>query len=137
MSAAPTITRMPNGGAELRFPYDGALVAALKDAIPPHGRTYDPSRKVWTVTALYLPVAFRLMYQAFGDVAIEDQSPADRAPHAGDAYRVLHLRETAPPELIAAAHKCLARLHHPDKGGSHETMIAINRAAEALKGATS
>jgi hypothetical protein len=141
VSAAPTITLTREGRAELRFPYDAAFIEQLKAVVPAHARTYDPTVKSWTVMPAYVDVAARLMFATFSDVEVAGpargrSSAADRAPRAGDPYVVLHLRETAPPELIVAAHKCLARLHHPDKGGSHEAMLAINAAAEALKGGT-
>jgi hypothetical protein len=140
MSVQPTLTRTRTG-AELRFPFDRLLVDALKAEIPAHGRSYDPDRKVWTVTPAYVAVAFRLMHLTFADVEIEDiresgRRSADRAPQAGDPYVVLHLRETAPPELVTAAYRCLARLHHPDRGGSTATMQAINAAAEQIRSAS-
>jgi DnaJ-domain-containing protein 1 len=97
--------------------------------------------RTWTVTAAYAQIAFRLMHLTFADVEIEDiresgRRSSDRAPRAGDPYVVLHLRETAPPELVTAAHRCLAKLNHPDRGGDHDAMQAINAAAEALKGGT-
>jgi len=133
----PTITRNWTGSITLRFPYDADLVESLKAEIPSHARTYDPIVKAWTVSAAYSDVAARLMLETFPDVDLVNQSrtapPADRAPRAGDPYVVLHLLPSAPPELVSAAHKCLARLHHPDKGGSTATMQAINAAVDAIR----
>ncbi len=85
----------------------------------------------------YADIAVQLMFAVFPDAEIVEHDrpgPSDRDPRAGDdPWRILHLRPTAPPELVVAAHRCLAKLHHPDKGGSHEAMLAINRATEALK----
>lgn len=39
----------------------------------------------------------------------------------------------APPEVLRAAFKALARLHHPDVGGSEESMKRINAAMEELR----
>lgn len=50
-----------------------------------------------------------------------------------DAYARLHLLPTAPPELVDAAYRTLARLHHPDHGGDTATMTAINEAAALLR----
>ncbi len=50
-----------------------------------------------------------------------------------EAYSQLHLLPTAPIEVIRAAHRALAALHHPDRGGSGEKMVAINAAYETLK----
>ncbi len=136
--SGPTITRLWDSSARLEFPYDAALIDALKAGIPAHARKYDPVAKSWTVTGRYVPVALRLMSAVFPDVDVVEQpgaGSADRAPHAGeDPWAVLHLRPTAPPELVVAAHRCLAKLNHPDRGGSTSTMQAINAAAEALRG---
>ncbi len=140
MSVQPTLTRTRTGGVVLQFPFDRLLVDALKAEIPAHARSYDPDRKVWTVTPAYVAVAFRLMHLTFADVEIEDirepgRRSADRAPQADDPYVVLHLRETAPPELVTAAHRCLAKLNHPDRGGDHDAMQSINAAVEQIRGA--
>lgn len=47
-------------------------------------------------------------------------------------YAVLNLTNAAPPELVAAAYRALAKLHHPDAGGDEDTMKAINAAYEEL-----
>jgi hypothetical protein len=136
--SGPTITRLWDSSARLEFPYDAALIAALKAGIPVHARTYDPVAKAWTVTGRYVSVATRLMYEVFGHVDVVEQPSAGsaaRAPHAGeDPWTILHLRPTAPPELVIAAHRCLAKLHHPDRGGTTAVMQEINAAAEALRG---
>jgi hypothetical protein len=136
----PTITLTRDGRAELRFPYDALFIERLKATVPAYARTYDPAAKSWTVMPTYVDAAFRLMFTVFPDVDVVEQTSAGPTfDRGGDpreaALIVLHLRETAPPELIVVAHKCLARLHHPDKGGDHDAMVAINAAAEALRGA--
>jgi hypothetical protein len=57
------------------------------------------------------------------------QVPAEVA----QAFAALHLAPTAPPELLAAARRVLARLHHPDAGGDHQAMIAVNNAADTCE----
>jgi hypothetical protein len=135
----PTITRLWDSSVRLQFPYDAALIDALKASIPVHARTYDPAGKTWTITPTYASTAFRLMSAVFPDVDVVEQTSAGSAGrdrHDGeDPWVILHLRPTAPPELVVAAHRCLAKLHHPDRGGDHDAMLAINNAAEALRGA--
>ena len=137
---APRIVRR-DGAVTLTFPFDARLVDALKAEIPGHARTYDPVAKSWTVAPTYAGVATRLMYQAFTDVEMIDAHAGprfDRGPGPsppGDAWAVLHLRPTAPPELVSAAHRVLARLHHPDVGGTTEAMQAINAAADQIRSA--
>jgi curved DNA-binding protein CbpA len=46
-----------------------------------------------------------------------------------DYYKVLQVDPDAHPEVIRAAYRVLARVHHPDVlGGSEEKMVALNRA---------
>lgn len=49
-------------------------------------------------------------------------------------YRVLHVQPEAPPEIIAAAYRCLMTKlrHHPDLGGDHDTAVQINEAYAVL-----
>jgi hypothetical protein len=137
--SGPTITRLWDSSACLEFPYDAALIDALKAGIPVHARTYDPVAKAWMVTGRYVSVATRLMYEVFGHVDVVEQTSAgsaDRDRHAGeDPWVILHLRPTAPPELVSAAHRCLAKLNHPDTGGNCITMQSINAAVDQIRGA--
>lgn len=62
------------------------------------------------------------------------EEPVHAGTSAGPsgAYGVLHLQPTAPPELVKAAYRVMARTHHPDAGGSEEAMKRINAAYESL-----
>ena len=51
---------------------------------------------------------------------------------SSDHYRVLQIQPDAVPEVVAAAYRALARLHHPDLGGDARTMAAVNDAWEVL-----
>jgi hypothetical protein len=132
---APTMLITPYGRAVLAFPFDRWLVDALKE-IPAYARSYDPATKQWTVESPYIAVARRLLTTVFPDADITDESPRFTPPASGTprtAYHVLHLRETAPRELVEGAYKILARLHHPDAGGDHETMQALNEAIDIIR----
>jgi len=50
------------------------------------------------------------------------------------AHAVLCVGSNAPPEVVDAAYKALAKLHHPDRGGDVEKMKEINDAYRRLKG---
>lgn len=52
----------------------------------------------------------------------------------GEPLDQLFLLPEAPPELVAAAFRVLAQIHHPDKGGSNETMRRVNAAYEKRRG---
>ncbi|HXG65593.1 MAG TPA: hypothetical protein VNO70_10830 [Blastocatellia bacterium] len=49
------------------------------------------------------------------------------------AYQTLHLLPSAPVEVVQAARKARAKLHHPDLGGDAERMKAINHAANTIE----
>ncbi len=134
---APRIARLWDGSVRLTFPYAAELVDALKVTVPGYARAYDPVTRAWTVMAAYAHVATGLMRDVFPDVEIVGAAtppPFDRGrPSSDDPYQVLHLLPSAPPELVTAAHRCLAKMNHPDRGGSTATMQAINGAVEQIR----
>ncbi len=121
------------------------LIEALKDYVPVCNRVYVPERKTWRVDTYahdclhgwlaYARATFNARIEWIGETDADPESewkPPKPKPKAVDPYQVLHLRETAPPELIRAAFKCLAQIHHPDKGGETEVMQQINDAYRRL-----
>jgi hypothetical protein len=117
------------------------LIEALKDAIPAYDRTYSPASREWLIDAsardsleMWLDDA-----RAVFGASVEWQPSKGRArtrakpPNETTAHATLHLLPSAPPELVRAAFKCLAQLHHPDKpGGDTEAMQKINAAYRRL-----
>ncbi len=134
---APLIVWHPDGSAaDVTFPYSAFVVAEIKRAVPAPLRTYDPETKTWTVAGRYVHAVYHVLAHVFGDVDVEGSrtGPADRGLQpSDDPWIVLHLRPTAPPELVNAAHRCLAKLNHPDAGGDTITMQAINSAVEQIR----
>jgi len=131
---APRITHRPNGVVVLTFPYSADLVAALKTRIPAYARRYDPDSHAWTVISSHADVATRLMLDVSPDVETVGVAAPDRGrPSSDDPWVILHLQPTAPLELVTAAHRCLAKLNHPDRGGDTSTMQRINRAADQIR----
>jgi len=53
--------------------------------------------------------------------------------HNTSPYKVLGVSPDAPNEVIKAAHKALAKMHHTDLGGDEAKMKAINEAFETIK----
>jgi len=49
---------------------------------------------------------------------------------------VLHLLPSAPDEVVTVVYRTLARLNHPDCGGEHDAMLALNQAVEQIRGAS-
>ena len=119
------ITREAAGYAA-KFGYDAELIAALKDAVPRRWRRWDPERKAWLFSFRGWPTAERV-FQQFG-LLEGDQAPPDKA------WRTLYLQPGAPAELVVSAYRTLAKLKHPDKGGTNEEMKRLNLAYENLQG---
>jgi len=121
-------------------------IDTLKSAIAPDMRSYNPATREWFVDEdatgrmrrwldycranLYAEVEW-LDGEAYADPEAEWTPPPPK-PKAVDPYVTLHLLPSAPPELIRAAFKCLAQIHHPDKGGETEVMQRINDAYRRL-----
>lgn len=55
-----------------------------------------------------------------------------QTPESADPWAALWLAKGAPREVVTAAYRALARIHHPDVGGSEEQMKKINDAYENL-----
>jgi hypothetical protein len=113
-----------------------AFIEALKDAVPSRYRTYDPALKEWRVWGEFKDLAITLLLKYFPDADVPRQthSKAQAQPRqaGSDHFQVLHLLPTAPPELIDAAFRCLAKIHHPDRGGDSAVMRQLTEAHEAL-----
>jgi hypothetical protein len=131
------------------------LLADFRATFPTHGmRTWQQEARCWSV-----PRRHRARLEAWldswfpGDALLMDegetgadadpghedrrQSSTYHQPGVGEldsAYTTLHLLPSAPPALIQAAYRTLARLLHPDAGGGDEAaMVALNLAYERLQ----
>ncbi len=129
-SQRPVVGHRWDGWTTFRVAYDAEWVAIAK-TIPPSERTWDPDVKEWAFSPSYGALMREWTRRIFGD----DDGPAQASAGAvpPDAFMVLHLQQTAPLPLVEASYRCLAKLAHPDRGGSHEHMIELTRARDALK----
>lgn len=126
----PEVRYLNDGSAEFRVPFDAGWVATVKGIVPPTYRDWDPAAKTWLIDPPYVRTIVDLTERVFGS-ASGPQHPHHSAP--SDPFVTLHLLPSAPPELIDGAYRVLARLHHPDVGGTHEQMLALTAAHDALK----
>jgi hypothetical protein len=116
------------------------VINELKDTIPSYGRKYSPDTKSWRICSDHFLHRWLDEMALADDIEIEweheqrRQAPPQppRFSRRTEAYKALHLLETAPPELIKAAHKTLAFLHHPDRGGDLRIMQGVNAAFDVL-----
>lgn len=124
--------------ATVQFPYDPLALAALKDRIPAYAREWAPAAKCWRVDPSYIDTARSILVGRFGsrrvDAEAESAPPEPTPIRATDlAYRTLHLLPSAPPTLIEAAYRCLAKRSLPDTGGNAETIRRLNDAVAVLR----
>lgn len=123
-------------------PYNEYAVADLKTHLPYWVRSWDPARKVWKVRRdrlaefldiidpYYTYFVFDSTNQ-FGDTA--PPPPLQSAPPpTNTVWSALHLSPGAPKEVVRAAYRALAALHHPDAGGDTATMAKINDAYDRI-----
>lgn len=138
MSAAIQI--LQNGDAILAFTYDADTVERLKHGIPAYAREWRPDDKQWRIAAgPFVGVAIQIMREEFAIVNVFDDRrdtgapppPPFRSPDM--AYSTLHLQPTAPPEVVEAVYKTMAKLVHPDRGGTTADMQAINEAVAEIR----
>lgn len=124
------------GEAVLSFPFSAELVDALKTSIPSRFRSYDPRHKSWMIGPEYVDLAVEILLEHFPDAEVPRRArkygTAGGGGSASSHFQVLHLLPTAPPELIGAAYRCLAKIHHPDKGGDSSIMRRLTEAHDAL-----
>jgi hypothetical protein len=116
-------------------------LSAIK-SIPASDRKYDPDTHLWWISADMLPFlaidlpdlnTYKSKWQ--GAYHREQEPPPRRSgpflpPETEKAFALLCLTPNAPKELIEAARRCYARLHHPDHGGSTAVMKDYNVAAD-------
>jgi hypothetical protein len=146
------------GEIAIRFGHDDSytwrlLKDDLKDRVP--GIWFDGDSKTWYADPYHLQRVRAWAHCWFRPRQIIDRTGrrSDHYHHHGyaggerqydaskqltrleAAYQTLCLLPTAPDELVASAHRILARLHHPDVGGDHVKMVAINNAADTIKAA--
>jgi len=137
MNVPIIIWHADGSAADVRFPYDAFVVGEIKRAVPSPLRSYDPGTKAWTISARYVSTVFHLLARVFGEVEVEG-SRTGRSDHrqraGGDPYQVLHLLPSAPDEVVTVVYRTLARLTHPDVGGDHDAMLALNQAYDAIGG---
>lgn len=132
-----TITYRPgNYRARVMFPYHPLAVERIKAALPSHDRGWDGERKVWSIAPPWLPTARRILIDVFGHCRLDAPASAEPTPIRGDAaiYAELHLLPSAQAALIESAYRCLARVAHPDAGGSDDArMRRLNDAVAMLR----
>jgi hypothetical protein len=123
-----SIRAVDQGMFEMKTPWDEDFLAVFKLEVPSKYRTWDKDEKVWYVDGKYLDTVIALLERYFDEVRIPSSD------NGGSPYRTLCLTEKAPMELVKAAHRILAKMHHPDHGGDPEEFLKIQQAYERICG---
>lgn len=100
---------------------DPRVVEYLRRSVQPIYRYFDSNHSAWFVHNKYIYEVQQLM-TSYTAVVTADEDP----------YAVLHLRPTAPPAIIRAVWRELAKTLHPDHGGDVEAFKRVKAAYDKL-----
>lgn len=138
------LTTEPDGRTCLESPYDRAFVDDLKQIILWDGRSWEPGRKRWLLSALY--VEDLLDYCQRKQVQVLDEregmqgescqaSPPPMPDDLRQAFDVLYLAYTAPIVVAEASYKALAKIFHSDRPdyGDAEKIVELNHAIATIR----
>ena len=113
----------------VEFDYCAEMVDGIKTKIPSRLRTWKPTLRQWWFKSDAILVVCTLAQKHCSGYTHMGESPTGAAIVTNaSAYAMLHLLPTAPPEVVTAAYRALAKKAHPDVGGSTQTMQTINTA---------
>ena len=117
----------------IETPFSASYVQDIKAELPARSRAWRDELGVWWIAPGFIAEAERIARRHF-DRKLEWETPAGhgRSPEA-DPWAVLWLRPGAPPPVVKAVYRVLAKSCHPDRAGGSETeMKAVNGAYEAI-----
>jgi hypothetical protein len=112
-------------------------IEALKSHVSPSMRAWQPAAKSWHVAGdgqdsmmAWFDYCRNELGAEVSWVKAKRQGKEGRtAPKpAPDPFAALYLLPSAPVEVVRAAYRALATIHHPDHGGDAERMKIINAA---------
>lgn len=118
-----------DGRLRVETPYDEDFIKRLKSTVPYNGREWVKHLKAWIVDRVYLEDVKKIGIDIWGQPAVKVEIGVSLA----EVYAVLYLTPDAPFWLVKKVRDFLAVKEHPDIGGSHERMVAINSAYEQIK----
>lgn len=124
----------------------GRLMAAVRYGVKLGYRQYDNTTQIWLVHYTWLGWLVHLARSYgysidYASLPTTWQLRAAGAQLSGEngtsvlaesPYLKLHVLEDAPIEVVRAAYKALAQIHHPDAGGSAERFREVSDAYQAI-----
>lgn len=150
------IEKVADGEVSLETPYNRNFVEDLKAVVDWKMRKWDPDHKVWIVRSAIFNRVHELLddHYPYEDLYVSPDAqkeiqkgykqsvdyfqdgylpPGISAGGSTGPYATLFVADNAPDCVVTAAHKALARMHHPDVGGDRDAMAAVNAAMDEIK----
>lgn len=142
----PTATELL-GRTEFLFPYDLEMVEDMK-GVPVAYRSYDPDKRLWTISAPYANRVLDLFLRRFPHATVNEYEqrgrdsappPLSKAPVL-TPHTTLYVLPSAPREVIDASYRALVKEYHPDRlpeperAQGNERLAKINVAYAQLTG---
>ncbi len=143
--SSESLAHLHIGNVEIRCdtPYNPAFVEDLKRTLRFPDRKWDADDKIWIISLQHEQTIVDLCRKHYGDVHVvrpKRTSDGTQSRPSSSAiqtpYDVLHVKPTAPAEVIGAAYRALARKYHPDVSGSpdaHQRMQELNSAYQQIE----
>ncbi len=117
----------------VEFDYSVEMVDAIKLHIPSRQRAWKPELRQWWFRADVILAVCSLADKHCGGYAHVEELHTDTSAAPITAYAALHLLPSAPPEVVTAAYRALAKKVHPDAGGHTRKMQKLNEAYALLR----
>ena len=114
----------------IKSDYSTEFVTLVK-GIP--GARWLPEVKVWTVPQYRAEALAQILAQCYGEVEWDVPDTKVEAGPLSEVYAALCLLPGAPVQVVDAAYRAMAKLHHPDAGGEPVKMAHINLSYQAIK----
>jgi len=112
----------------LKVPFNREFLEAIKASIPKHGRTWDPTDKLWRIEGGYHSVAKELI-----DTYFEGKIDTTNALPDSELYRQLYLIPGAPLELVVQAYGVLTDKYKGDMSRLPAILTAYTSILEQLE----
>jgi hypothetical protein len=124
------ITKARNWGF-IRFNYDAEAVEVVR-SVP--GRKWNPGEKVWTIPVDMVGLAAARFAEAGYEVLVDGVAYRPSSALTGSTGNPFTaLLASLPERLRKPTYRALARVLHPDHGGDHKAMQALNQAMRPAK----
>lgn len=107
-----------------------SLIDDLKTVVVSWERRYIPETFTWQLADGYVDVLKTMMGRYGVELIVVDNAPN---PSRQYALQELFLAPDAPPFVIEAVYRALAKQYHPDRGGDLAKMQRLNQLIEVVR----